>query len=174
PTALGEAFDTLHPVLRRFHDGAAPRSYAGMAEITRGRSPLASAVATLFGFPGPGREVAVRVEITPTDRGEVWTRVFDGRPMTTEMTLGIAGHVRERFGPLSFELQPGVTDGMLSLPLRRGWLWGVEIPRRLLPLSHAEEYGSGTRFHFDIRLSLPLIGPMVTYRGWLELQEGER
>ncbi|MEM7670733.1 MAG: DUF4166 domain-containing protein, partial [Pseudomonadota bacterium] len=124
PSVLGEAFDTLHPVLRRFHDGTGPRSYAGVAEITRGRSQLAGAVATLFGFPRSGRDVAVRVEITPTDKGEIWTRVFDGRPMTSEMTPGITGHVRERFGPLSFELQPGVTDGMLSLPLRRGWLWG--------------------------------------------------
>jgi hypothetical protein len=50
-----------------------------------------------------------------------------------------------------------------------GWRLGpVPLPRLLAPLTrtHEEVDGEG-RFVFDVEISLPLVGRLVRYRGWL-------
>ena len=52
--------------------------------------------------------------------------------------------------------------------MRRGWLFGLPLPRWLLPRSEAREYVEDDRFHFDVAIDAPLgIGRLVRYRGWL-------
>ncbi len=41
------------------------------------------------------------------------------------------------------------------------------MPRFLLPLGVAREYEADGRFHFDVPIALPLVGPLVHYKGWL-------
>jgi hypothetical protein len=41
------------------------------------------------------------------------------------------------------------------------------MPRFLMPRGTAREYEAGGRFHFDVPIALPLIGPVIHYRGWL-------
>ena len=57
--------------------------------------------------------------------------------------------------------------------LRRWWLGPLPMPLALAPLMSAREYEEEGRFRFDVRLALPLLGPLVHYRGWLVKEDGE-
>ena len=46
---------------------------------------------------------------------------------------------------------------------------GIAMPRGLAPTSQSsEEIGRDGRFRFDVSISLPFVGPVIRYRGWLE------
>ena len=42
------------------------------------------------------------------------------------------------------------------------------MPIALAPWITAGEHGADGRFHFDVAVAMPLIGPVVHYRGWLD------
>jgi Domain of unknown function (DUF4166) len=44
---------------------------------------------------------------------------------------------------------------------------GIPLPGWSLPRSDTTEAADGPRTTFDVALSLPLIGPIVRYRGWV-------
>ena len=61
-----------------------------------------------------------------------------------------------------------VADGSLRLPVRRGRVLGLPIPRALLPTSNSREFARDGRFRFDVALGAPLgAGLIVGYRGSL-------
>ena len=56
----------------------------------------------------------------------------------------------------------------LVLAVRRWSVFGIPLPMALGPRSDTSEYVADGRFHFDVKLSHPLAGRIVHYRGWLE------
>ncbi|WP_369124981.1 DUF4166 domain-containing protein, partial [Enterobacter asburiae] len=46
-------------------------------------------------------------------------------------------------------------------------------PAWLRPAVVAEETGDGDRFHFNVRASVPLLGVVAAYRGYLDLTTTE-
>jgi hypothetical protein len=62
-----------------------------------------------------------------------------------------------------------VSDGSLRFPVSRGWVWGIPLPRLLLPKSESREYALRGVFHFDVALSAPFGGGLIVrYRGHLQ------
>ena len=52
--------------------------------------------------------------------------------------------------------------------MRRGWFFGLPLPRWLLPRSQTREYESDGRFHFEVGLYAPITGNLVVhYQGQL-------
>jgi len=49
---------------------------------------------------------------------------------------------------------------VLGIPLPAAWFAGV----------HAREYERDGRYRFDVVATLPLIGLLVHYHGWLEFE----
>jgi hypothetical protein len=87
-------------------------------------------------------------------------------------SLRLHGHnVIETLGParLVFGLQE--KDGSLVMHLRSMRFLGVPCPQWLLPRIDARERGRGQRLEFDIQATLPVIGQVTAYRGWLQLPE---
>ncbi len=77
------------------------------------------------------------------------------------------GHVEEHFGPFAFTLAlTGVARG-IDMEIKRGRLWAIPLPRFILPRTVATERAEGTRHVFDVTISLPVIGQLVRYSGWL-------
>ena len=76
--------------------------------------------------------------------------------------------VVERFGPLRFRLKPTLSPAGITMPVR-GWsIWHVPLPGWLAPSSDAREtMDDQGRFRFDVQLSLPLVGTVAHYCGWL-------
>jgi hypothetical protein len=79
------------------------------------------------------------------------------------------GRVSERFGPMSMDLSLTPEGGRLVYRVE-GWRLGpISLPPALGPSTVAfEEVDAEGRFVFDVTISLPLVGRVVRYRGWLE------
>jgi hypothetical protein len=155
------------------HHCAGPLVAVGEADVLRGYNPLARLVAFAMGFPAAGRQVPTRVVFTPRAGGECWTRTFAGRSFTSFQSAGrgrSAHLLRERFGPLTFDLALVVEGAQLRFVVRRWSLWGLPLPLALAPGGHSYEMVIDERFHFSVEIRHRLIGLIVHYRGWLEIR----
>jgi hypothetical protein len=168
---LAGAWDRLPEPIRRLHDLTGPTAWAGRAEVERGRGPAAWIVAALIGAPRAGTDVPVRVEFDLKDGAEVWRRRFGGRVFLSLQAEGRGRYqhlIEERFGPLTVGLAPVVDGERLRLVVRRWTLFGIGLPRFLMPRGEAFEAVEGGRFRFHVEIRSPLTGLIVRYRGWLE------
>lgn len=168
---LGAAFTQLPAPVRASHEVTAVAIFSGRAEVGRGSSPFARLIAAVFRFPVATPDVAVTVTKTRTDSGEsgcgeIWERCFGGRRFRSHLTEQ-AGRMSERFGPFVFTLDVMVRDGELHYPVASGRVFGLPIPRALLPVSRAREFEHDGMFHFDVSMYTPFGGLIVRYRGCL-------
>lgn len=169
--AIGpEAWERMPPSYRQAHSPNGSHVLVGRAEISRGGGLLSRAVARVFGFPPAGSDIAVTVTMTEKQGGELWVRDFAGRQFRSELTAARPGYVLERFGPFRFELRLPIKDRRMAMVVEKGWSLGIPFPRALLPVSDTVEFEADGRFHFDVRLSAPIVGFIVRYQGWLEPQ----
>jgi hypothetical protein len=97
---------------------------------------------------------------------ERWTRDFGGHRFASELSAK-GDRMVERFGPLRFAFDlPSDPEG-LEMRLR-GWsAFGLPLPLLLAPRIEAREWEQEGRFRFAVSASLPLVGEIVRYTGWL-------
>ena len=76
--------------------------------------------------------------------------------------------ITERFGPFTFTIQLRWDGTRLHYQIVKGKLLGIRLPHALRPRTVAFETVEDERFRFDVSVSLPLIGLLAHYRGWLE------
>lgn len=168
PATLGAPFATLAPEIRATHDTPAPRIWQGRASVTRGAGVLPRLAAFLFRFPQARDDTRVQVTKTPVNGTEVWQRRFGTATFQSTLRATPQG-IAERFGALTFLLDLHVAEGRLHYPIQKGWCLGIPIPRFALPKSAASERVENGRFHFDVRLSMPVTGQLIVhYQGWLQ------
>jgi hypothetical protein len=173
--ALGaERFSALPTRVRTFHSVTAAPVWTGRADIDGGTHWAARLISWAIGLPRAGRDVPVTVTVDrdvaanggpPT---ETWTRDFAGQRFSSRLSATGQGAITEAFGPITFTL--GITGNAVGLALPViGWrIAGVPLPLWLAPQSQSREFAdSDGRFHFDVALSLPLVGRLAHYRGWL-------
>lgn len=163
---MGSAFDRLPPAVRRLHDVCRDAGARGEGRVERGRGLLARTLAAAMRFPPEGLW-PLHVAFAEADGVERWTRDFGGHLFASELSAR-GGRIVERFGPLRFAFDlPSGPDG-LEMHLR-GWsAFGVTLPLALAPRIGAREWEEEGRFHFAVAASLPLVGDVVRYSGWLE------
>jgi hypothetical protein len=171
---LGDAWHTLPAPVREMHQCLGPKVVEGQADVQRGRHPLARLIASAVGFPAAGKQVPVQVVFTPSARGECWTRTFAGRSFISFQSEGCgtrAHLLRERFGPLTFDLALVVEGATLRLVVRRWSLWGLPLPLILASAGDSYEAVIDDRFHFHVEIRHRLIGLIVGYHGWLKTSQ---
>ena len=173
--ALGRTYDQLPPALQNLHSVHRPRIWRGRVQVTRGPNALAGLIASVFRFPPPSLDEDIEVTMTPTPTSEIWVRRIAGRAWRSNLRADrrVQGRIWERFGLFTFAVDLALTDQTLQFPVTAGRFLGIPVPRQFLPISNsAERAGSdAARATFDVALSLPLIGDVVQYTGWL--QDGE-
>lgn len=171
PQVLGPVFQDLPPLLQKLHRPGTRAVWRGRADVTRSRNPLAGLVAALFRFPKAGLDRPVEVTFTTDPQGrETWTRRFAARRMWSRQEAGRGrdeGLILESFGPFRFGLALDWDESRLRLVPRLWRLGPVPLPGWLMPQGPAWEEEIEGRFHFHVEISLPLIGPVVRYQGWL-------
>lgn len=168
---LGPAFDSLPPRVRELHATEAPRQWRGQAEVRRGTNTLARLAAAIIGFPKASAATPVSVTFTPEAGGERWTRDFGGCQFSSLQYEGAGRNAHllvERFGPAAFAMALVVEGDRLTLVPRRWSLFGVPMPRALMPSGPSFESDADGKFRFDVDIRLPLAGLVVAYRGTLE------
>lgn len=168
---LGNAFDTLPPRIRDLHGSSGRRRWVGEARVVRGRGPVARLAAMIVGFPEAADAVPVTVTFDPEGNGERWTRDFGGRTFSSLQYAGTGRNdclLVERFGPAAFAMALVVEAGRLHLVPRRWTLFGIPMPRRLMPGGPSFEEEIGGVFRFNVEIRVPVFGLLVAYRGRLQ------
>ena len=81
----------------------------------------------------------------------------------------VDGEIEERLGAARLRFALQAEPQRLSMQLKSLRFLGLPCPRWLMPEILAEERDEDGRFHFHILASVPLIGRVAAYRGYLEL-----
>ncbi len=164
---LGERFETLPPRVRELHDVVGASTWSGRADVERGRSLAARVVATLFGLPPAGHDQALRVTFQVDGNREIWSRMF-GNAVFRSVQYERGGLLNERVGPSTFVFALDTSADGMALVLRGVRFLGVPLPRFLAPSVRTFESERDGRYRFEVEASLPLLGRIVRYVGWLE------
>lgn len=167
---LGSAFDTLPAQVKELHASPDGRRWSGKAQVRRGTGILAKIICALIGFPRSGDNVAVSVSFTPEQGAERWTRDFGGMTFSSMQSCGAARDqylLIERFGPISVSMALVVEGNRLVLIPRRWSLFGMPMPRTLMPSGNSFETEENGQFHFNVEIRAPVVGPIVSYKGQL-------
>jgi hypothetical protein len=167
---LDAAWDKLPAPIASMHDVTRSHTAEGLADIDRGTSPIATAIAAVIGLPKPGRDVPVTVRIERIGETEVWTRAFAGRSFASTHFEGRGRNERllsERFGPVIFAMAIAIDLDHARLVLRSWTVFGIPLPLRLGPRVTAYETVQQGRFRFHVEIKLPWGALIVRYRGWL-------
>lgn len=168
---MGGDFAKLDPAIRALHSVLRDDGASGRGTVDCGNGWICKAIARMMRFP-PAGEYPVHVHFAERGGVEHWTRDFGGYRFSSRLRDGGRGRVIEAFGPLRFHFRLPVRDGGLTMKLERWSLGPLPLPIALAPRSAAREWEEDETFHFDVPISLPLIGRIVHYRGWLRPQNG--
>lgn len=153
------------PLVREFH-GTIQGDFDGRVTVTKGAG-LAGWLAALFGFPPSMQDRPMRLSVRQFAGVSIWNRDFDGHGLTS--LLRRDGEVlQERIGPIRLAMALYALDGNLCVDVVGATLYGVPLPRSILPQSQSIEYDDLGRLGFDISASVPGLGLLVRYHGWLK------
>ncbi len=169
--ALGGKFEHLPEPVKASHRAGPVAYFSGAAAVRGPASAIAAIARLLVGFPRAAEAAPVTVtKRANVDGAETWTRVIGGRRFASVIAFAAPGVVRERFGPLTFDLAVRVDGQALHMEIV-GWRIGpLPLPRQFAPRSPAKESADDAgRFHFDVPIGLPLAGRITHYRGWLRV-----
>jgi hypothetical protein len=165
---LGDAFSRLPPRVRMLHEAQATRVYQGRADIERGRGWIARIFSAAISLPVAGTRVPLDVTIAIVPAGENWIRNFEGRLMSSRLRQS-AEWLRERLGLATFDFSLSVDDGVLIWRVHSIRVLGIPLPAMWFDRVVAREFEQNGRYGFDVRAELPLIGFLVHYAGWLDV-----
>jgi len=157
------------PVLLRFH-AEPPEHSRGSVSVTGG-TRWARLLAALAGFPPPMAETRFGLDVAPQGSGHVWQRSFGKYLTRSHLRFDPRkGRAVERFGPIELELSARAQQGALLVSVEKARLFGLPLPRLLCPQSASAEYETPEgHLGFDISASLPRIGLLVRYQGYIVL-----
>ena len=168
---LGDAFHTLPKQVQAIHDEKQARVWEGVARVRRGRGFLSKVLGKVFSFPQSTDQTLVKVQFIPCDGGEKWLRTFGSKSFSSFQTRGTGRNdhlLVERFGPIDVALALVVSDDKLFLISRRWSLFGLPLPKMLMPSGNSFEAQINGKFHFDVEISAPMVGLIAAYQGVLE------
>ena len=171
-SVLGSAWEQLPDTVRRLHATSVATEFHGTADITGASNLLAQLAGRIAGLPHPGKNVALRLRITPGHNVESWEREFAGRCFRSRLSSGsgrYASLLVEQIGPVRLAMAL-VPDGarLRYVPCRWSFL-GIPMPRQLMPSGDIYETQRDGRFVFHVEIRVPVIGHLVTYRGSIKV-----
>lgn len=167
---LGPSFSELPPTLRLLHSPKQTCRWRGEAQVVASSNPIGGLIARMIGFPHRSGSTSVSVTIKPEGEGESWIRKFGNRVFNSALTPGEGRNsylMRERFGPVTVSLAIVWKEEKLWFVPRRWSFLGLPLPKFLMPRGDSFEFEQDGKFHFDVTINLPVIGHVVSYRGWL-------
>ena len=167
---LGPLFDTLSPRLQSLHSRPGAWRYSGEVEVLRGTRWLARLCSWATRLP-PAAKGRVEVEIEAIDGMEKWTRHIGGRSMPSRLWEQ-DGLLCEQLGPVRFGFRLSVEQGAITWRVARVNVLGLGLPTRWFRevLAYESESEADGHYRFDVAATLPGIGLLVHYRGWLHVE----
>ena len=165
---LGPRLETLPPTVRQLHREGAARTWEGRATVTRGSSLPSRIAGALTGLPPAAVDAPLKVSMVPTATGERWIRRFGEHTMASELRAH-GGLLCERLGPNEFGFELEADADGIRWQLRRVRFLGLPLPLAWFRGVAASEFEREGRYRFTVSASMPLVGKLIGYDGWLEL-----
>jgi len=169
---FGAAFQQLHPMLQQLHKNGG--RLAGTVQVRMGRGVsglVGKCLAGQLGIPPANGTTPLTVHIHSSASALHWNRTFgDGATFASVFTpVGVypTGYWIESSGALRLYLGVAIVDGGWEWRQRGGRLWGIRIPAWLLPRTTALKRIEQGAYHFTVRVSVPLLGDVLSYSGKL-------
>lgn len=168
--ALGPRFAQLPAPCRALH--LATSGSSGTIDVTVAKAHFARWLARGLGLPPGGRAQPLWFEMQASGQGAWWVRKVGEHEMRSFMRACPSGRVVEKLGAVCVHVELVPDEQALNLVPERVTLLGVPLPRFLWPRMAAREWAEGDLYCFDVRLALPLGGPLlVAYSGHLRTME---
>lgn len=167
-SVLGDAFSRLATPIQQFHSFEGRHEMHGEVQVAEPANPLAKFLAICLGAPLKAAQGPIRFELLATANTETWTRFFPGTTMRSKLTKS-GNRVTERLGAarLTFELLE--VAGALEMRLEKLHFFGFPCPDCLKPTVTARETGGADTLNFQIQASVPFIGMVSSYTGYLRI-----
>jgi len=171
PMLLGSEWNALDAPVRRMH-GDAPHLHArGEADVGGAANIAARVLRRIVGLPMPGMRRLLEFSIERKGPSEIWKRNFSGSAMCSVLDSS-GGCLRERLGPMAFLFDLRRDGDAIDWQLRGTRLLGIPLPRRMTGNVLSRSGSRNGRYTFEVDVQMPLIGTLVSYRGWLEISDG--
>jgi hypothetical protein len=141
----------------------------GRVDIDGAESWAGRLIARVFGFPRSATDARASVTIERDGDGEIWIRRFGDAEFSSRLgAVAGASRLTERFAPFVFDLDARAGAAGFELAIVRAKLFTLPLPRVVAPSTKAAaSVDEGGRYRFDVTITLPLVGRLVRYRGWL-------
>ena len=167
-SAMGIEYRQLHLAVRAFHDLEGHVVLPGFVEVEGPANWMGRIMAALQGAPDKAARGDMTFVLDAGEQEQVWARRFPGATMRSTMRL-VDGLIVERMGPATMAFQLVAEGEQLVMKLRSMRFLGIPCPAWLVPRIVAREHGQDGRLHFEVRATVPLIGRVAGYRGYLEI-----
>jgi hypothetical protein len=161
---LGPQFDSLPPVLQRFHGQPGPARASGQLSVRYGPGRLARWVGSVWRLPREGELQPATVAVEPRGGVEIWRRSIGGRSFVTRQWQSGALLI-EALGVCSLGLEVSVERDELRLLSRRFWWCGVPIPAGLAPRVAAVARPTPRGWNVEVHVSHSWLGHLLSYEG---------
>lgn len=162
---LGARWRHLPAAVRTLHCFHRDAGADGEGRVWLGSGMLAKGLARMMRMPPEG-SWPLHVAFAERNGVERWTRAFGPHRFASELSED-RGRLVERFGPIRFHFDLPADDQGLEMKLV-GWsVFRVPLPLFLGPRIAAREWEEEGSFRFDVAVTMPLIGKIVRYSGWL-------
>ena len=167
PALLGVAFDGLPARVQALHRHPGAQRRHGEVRVERGRGAWSRLLAWATRLSPAGRG-PITVEIVATPQDERWTRHVAGHAMPSRLWAR-DGLLCERLGLATFGFRLQLEADAIVWRVVRVRALGLPLPARCFAGVVAREFERDGRYHFDVAATLPWIGRLVHYRGWLDV-----
>lgn len=163
---LGAAFERLSPQVRALHSVRRRQRWSGQGEVLRGTHWLVAPCAWLARLP-PTSSVPVSVDFVVDAQGEQWNRQFGPARMHSRLWQR-EGRLFEQLGAVRFRFGLREDAGQILWRAERAWAFGLlPLPASWFAQVQCREREHAGRYEFLVDVSMPLIGRLIRYEGWL-------
>lgn len=168
---LVEGWASLPESVRALH---AIGEATGMFDVRVGANPFARMLAWLCGFPRAG-ESAVLLRVTRDGQSQRWHRTIGTTTMVTRQ-WNAEQRLCEGFGVFECRFDVERRDGCLHF-VQRAACFGlgpfkIRIPAPVAPSVRAEVCSAGNGARVSVAMSIPLLGPVMSYAGVVYARAG--
>lgn len=169
-SVMGDAFNRLATPVQQFHSFAGRHEFHGEVEVAEPASILAKLLAIFLGAPLKASQGPIRFELLAAPVTETWTRFFPGKTMRSTL-MKSGNRVTERLGSSRLTFALIEVAGALEMRLEKLYFLGIPCPSWLAPTVTARESGGVNTVIFHIQASVPVIGMVASYTGYLNIPE---
>lgn len=166
---MKERYHDLPQTIQEFHNTPCIL-WEGEAKSGGSTNFLAKLMRKIMGFPEPMAKLPVTVNVSYTEQGrECWTRRFGNKQFSSYLSLDKTSQMLiEQFGPVKQYFTLELSNNWLYWRLMHCTMLGIKLPKLLQPQVIANEgVTDDDTYQFVAKVSLPIIGTLVEYSGFL-------